>query len=156
MSTIEKSIEVNVPVYTAYSQWTRFEEFPQFMEGVKEVKQLNAKRLHWKTEIVGQDKEWDAEITEQIADQRLAWTSRGGAIKGWVVTFHQLSDYRSKVMLQLEYDPQGFAENVGDALGVVSSRVQGDLERFKELIEKRWLPIRPETIFDEIFPSRLK
>ncbi len=156
MSTIEKSIEVNVPVYTAYSLWTRFEEFPQFMEGVKEVKQLDAKRLHWKTEIVGRDKEWDAEITEQIADQRLAWKSRGGDIKGWVATFHQLSDYRSKVMLQLEYDPQGFAENVGDALGVVSSRVQGDLERFKELIEKRWLPIRPETIFDEIFPSRLK
>ena len=155
-ATIEKSIEVNVPVYTAYSQWTRFEEFPQFMEGVKDVKRLDVKRLHWKTEIAGQDKEWDAEITEQMADQRLAWTSRGGDIKGWVVTFHQLSDYRSKVMLQLEYDPQGFAENVGDALGVVSSRVQGDLEQFKELIEKRWLPIRPETIFDEIFPSRLK
>ena len=156
MSTIEKSIEVNVPVYTAYSQWARFEEFPQFMEGVKEVKRLDVKRLHWKAEIAGQDKEWDAEITEEMADQRLAWKSRGGDIKGWVATFHQLSDYRSKVMLQLEYDPQGFAEKVGDALGVVSSRVQGDLERFKELIEKRWLPIRPETIFDEIFPSRLK
>jgi uncharacterized membrane protein len=155
MSTIEKSIEVNVPVYTAYSQWTHFEEFPQFMEGVKEVKQLDVKRLHWKTEIAGQDKEWDAEITEQIADQRLAWTSRGGAIKGWVATFDQLSDARSKVMLQLEYDPQGFVETIGDALGVVSSRVQGDLERFKEFIEKRWRPSSRETIFDIIFPSRL-
>ena len=155
MSTIEKSIVVNVPVYTAYSQWTHFEEFPQFMEGVKEVKRLDVKRLHWKAEIAGQDTEWDAEITEEMADQRLAWTSRGGDIKGWVATFRQLSDARSKVVLQFEYDPQGFAENVGDALGVVSSRVQGDLERFKELIEKRWLPIRPETIFDEIFPSRL-
>ena len=123
MSTIEKSIEVNVPVYTAYSQWTHFEEFPQFMEGVKEVKQLDAKLLHWKTEIAGQDKEWDAEITEQKADQRLAWTSRGGDIKGWVVTFHQLSDARSKVMLQVEYAPQCFAETVGDASGVVSSRI---------------------------------
>ena len=156
MSTIEKSIEVNVPVRTAYNQWTQFEEFPRFMEGVKEVNQLDDTHLHWKAAIAGQQKEWDAEITEQTPDQRIAWTSRGGAINGGVVTFHRLSDARSKVMLQLEYAPQGFAENVGDALGVVSSRVQGDLERFKELIEKRWLPIRPETIFDEIFPSRLK
>ena len=155
MSTIEKSIEVNVPEYVAYNQWTHFEEFPQFMEGVKEVKRLDVKRLHWKAEIAGQDKEWDAEITEETADQRLAWTSRGGAIKGWVATFHQLSDARSKVMLQLEYDPQGFVENVGDALGVVSLRVQGDLERFKEFIEKRWRPSSRETIFDIIFPSRL-
>ena len=155
MSTIEKSIEVNVPVYTAYAQWMRFEEFPQFMEGVKEVKRLDVKRLHWKAEIAGQDTEWDAEITEEMADQRLAWTSRGGAIKEWVATFHPLSDARSKVMLQLEHDPQGFAENVGDALGVMSSRVQGDLERFKKFIEKRWRPSRPETIFDDIFPSRL-
>ena len=137
MSTIEKSIEVNVPVYTAYNQWTHFEEFPQFMEGVKEVKRLDAKRLHWKAEIAGQDKEWDAEITEEMADQRLAWTSRGGDIKGWVATFHQLSDARSKVMLQLEYDPQGFVENMGDAVGAVSMRVQGNLDRFKEFIETR-------------------
>ena len=148
MPTIEKSIEVNVPVYTAYAQWMRFEEFPQFMEGVNEVKRLDVKRLHWKAEIAGQDTEWDAEITEETADQRLAWTSRGGAITGWVATFHQLSDARSKVMLQLEYAPQGFTENVGDALGVVSLRVQGDLERFKELIEKRWRPAGRETIFD--------
>ena len=137
MSTIEKSIEVNVPVYTAYNQWTHFEEFPQFMEGVKEVKRLDIKRLHWKAEIAGQDTEWDAEITEEMADQRLAWTSRGGDIKGWVATFHQLSDARSKVMLQLAYDPEGVVEKVGDALGVVSLRVQGDLIRFKKFIETR-------------------
>ncbi len=137
MSTLEKSIEVNVPVRTSYNQWTQFEEFPRFMEGVKEVKQLDDTRLHWKAEIAGQEKEWDAEITEQTPDQRIAWTSRGGAINGGVVTFHRLSDVTSKVMLQLEYDPQGFVENVGDALGVASSRVQGDLERFKEFIEKR-------------------
>jgi uncharacterized membrane protein len=151
MSTIEKSIEVNVPEYTAYAQWTRFDEYPQFMEGVKEVKWLNAKRFHWKAEIAGLDKEWDTEITEQMADQRLAWTSRSGLIKGWVVTFHRLSDARSKVKLQLEYDPQDFAENVGDALEMVSSRVQGDLERFKEFIEKRWRPPGRDTIFDN-FP----
>ena len=151
MSTIEKSIEVNVPEYTAYAQWTRFEEFPQFMEGVKEVTRLDAKRFHWKAEIAGQDTEWDTEITEQAADQRHVWTSRGGAIKGWVVTFHQLSNARSKIMLQVEYDPQGFAEHGGDALGVVSQRVQGDLDRFKAFIEQRWRPPGRETIFDN-FP----
>ena len=124
-------------VRTAYNQWTQFEEFPRFMEGVKEVTQLDATRLHWKAEIAGQEKEWDAEITEQTPDQRIAWTSRGGAINGGVVTFHRLSDFSSKVMLQLEYAPQGVVENVGDALGVVSLRVQGDLERFKEFIEQR-------------------
>ena len=124
-------------VRTVYNQWTLFEEFPRFMEGVKEVTQLDATRLHWKAEIAGQEKEWDAEITEQTPDQRIAWTSRGGAINGGVVTFHRLSDFRSKVMLQLEYAPQGVVENVGDVLGVVSLRVQGDLERFKEFIEQR-------------------
>jgi uncharacterized membrane protein len=148
MSIVEKSIEVNVPEYTAYAQWTRYEEFPRFMEGVKEVKRLGPKRLHWKAEIAGQDKEWDAEITEETADQRLAWTSQGGDIKGWVVTFHRLSDVRTKVMLQLEYEPQGLDENAGKASGVVSSRVQGDLARFKEIIEKRWRPAGRETIFD--------
>ena len=151
MSTIEKSIEVNVPEYTAYAQWTKFEEFPQFMAGVKEVKRLDAKRFHWKAEIAGQVKEWETEITEQRADQRLAWTSRGGDIKGWVVTFHQLSDAKSKVMLQLEYDPEGVAGHAGEALGAVSSRAQGDLERFKELIEKRWRPPGRDSIFDN-FP----
>jgi len=137
MSTIEKSIEVNVPVRTAYNQWTQFEEFPRFMAGVKEVKQLNDRQLHWKAEISGLEKEWDAEIIEQTPDQRIAWTSRGGFLNGGVVTFHRLSDARSMVMLQMWYDPQGFLENTGDALGVVSSRIQGDLERFKEFIEQR-------------------
>lgn len=137
MSTIEKSIEVNVPVRTAYNQWTQFEEFPRFMEGVKEVNQLDDTRLHWKAEIAGQEKEWDAEIVEQTPDQRIAWTSRGGATNGGVVTFHRLSDATSRVMLQMRYDPQGFLENVGDALGMVSLRIQGDLERFKEFIEQR-------------------
>jgi uncharacterized membrane protein len=151
MPTIEKSVEVNVPEYTAYAQWTKFGEFPQFMEGVKEVTRLDAKRFHWKAEIAGQDKEWDTEITEQAADQRLAWTSRGSVIKSWVVTFRQLSNARSNIMLQVEYDPQGVAEHGGEALGVVSSRVQGDLERFKASIEKRWRPPGRDTIFDN-FP----
>jgi uncharacterized membrane protein len=137
MSTIEKSIEVNVPVTTVYNQWTQFEAFPQFMEGVKEVKQLDDKRLHWRAEIVGKEKEWDAEITEQIPDKRIAWRSRTGASNGGVVTFHQISPTSTKVMLQLEYDPETFVEKAGDAVGVVSLRVQGDLQRFKEFIESR-------------------
>lgn len=137
MSVIERSIEINVPVKTAYNQWTQFEEFPRFMEGVKQVKQLDDKHLYWKAEIGGKEKEWNAEITEQIPDQRIAWTSRSGAMTAGVVTFHRLSDAKSKIMLQMEYDPQGAVENVGDALGIVTQRVQGDLERFKEYIETR-------------------
>ena len=151
MSTIEKSIEVNVPEYTAYAQWMKFEEFPQFMEGVKEVSRLDGKRFHWKAEIAGQEREWDSEITEQAADQRLAWASRGTAIKGWTVTFQPLSSAKSKIMLHVEYDSQGSAEDAGAALGTVSQRVQGDLERFKALIEKRWHPPGRDTIFDN-FP----
>ena len=151
MSTIEKSIEVNVPEYTAYAQWTKFEEFPQFMEGVKEVTRLDANRFHWKAEIAGQEKEWDTEITEQAADQRLAWTNQDGVVKGWVVTFHPLSSAKSKIMLQVEYDSQGVADHEGEALEVLSSRVQGDMERFKALIEKRWRPPGRDTIFDN-FP----
>jgi uncharacterized membrane protein len=151
MSTIEKSIDVNVPEYTAYAQWTKFEEFPQFMESVKEVTRLDAKRFHWKAEVAGQEKEWETEISEQVADQRLAWASRGGDIKGWVVIFHPLSSAKSKIMLQVKYDPQGVADHEGEALEAVSRRVQGDLERFKALIEKRWRPPGRDTIFDN-FP----
>jgi uncharacterized membrane protein len=137
MSVIEKSIEINVPVRAAYNQWTQFEEFPKFMEGVKQVKQLDNTHLHWKADIGGKEKEWNAEITEQIPDERIAWRSRDGAMNAGVVTFHRLSDSKSKVMLQMEYDPKGIVENVGDAVGVVSQRVLGDLERFKQYIESR-------------------
>jgi uncharacterized membrane protein len=137
MSVVEKAIEINVPVRTAYNQWTQFEEFPRFMEGVKQVKQLDDKHLHWKAEIAGQEKEWDAEITEQIPDKRIAWKSRGGTMTAGVVTFQPVSDDKSKVMLHMEYDPKGVIENVGDAVGAVSQRVEGDLERFKHYIETR-------------------
>jgi uncharacterized membrane protein len=137
MVSIEEAIEVNVPVRVAYNQWTQFEEFPHFMEGVEQVRQLDDKRLHWRASIGGKVKEWDAEITEQTPDQRIAWTSRGGPWNAGVVTFHRLDDQRTKVMLQLDYDPEGVVENVGDALGVVKMRVKGDLQRFKEFIESR-------------------
>jgi uncharacterized membrane protein len=137
MSTIEQSIDVNVPVRTAYDQWTQFEEFPRFMEGVREVRQLDDKRLAWCAEVGGKEKRWEAEITEQIPDARIAWRSRTGANNAGVVTFHRLDDQKTRVMLQLDYDPEGVVENVGDAVGVVSSRVRGDLARFKDFIEQR-------------------
>ena len=137
MSTIEKSIDVEVPVRTAYNQWTQFEEFPQFMEGVEAVRQLDNQRLHWRANVGGKVEEWDAVITEQHPDERIAWKNTTGVSNAGVVTFHRLSDTTTRVMLQLEYDPQGVVENLGDMLGVVSRRIAGDLERFKEFIEAR-------------------
>jgi uncharacterized membrane protein len=137
MATIEKSIEVNAPLRAVYNQWTQFEDFPRFMEGVEEVRQLDDKRLHWRAKIGGKLKEWNAEITEQRPDERIAWTSRGGAWNAGVVTFHRIDDNRTRVMLQVDYDPEGVVEHVGDALGVVSTRIEGDLKRFREFIEQR-------------------
>ncbi|HEY8513964.1 MAG TPA: SRPBCC family protein [Candidatus Binatia bacterium] len=137
MSTIEKSINVNVPVSTAYNQWTQFEEFPRFMEGIEEVRQLDDTHLHFKANVGGKEKEWDAVITEQTPDQRIAWRDAGGAPNAGVVTFHRLAPSETRIMLQMEYDPHGFVETVGDMVGVVSKRVAGDLERFKEFIESR-------------------
>ena len=137
MSTIATSIEVNVPVRIAYNQWTQFEDFPRFMEGVKEVHQVDDRHLHWKAEIGGQDKEWDSEITVQMPDQRIAWKSVGGAINKGMVSFVSLSDAKSLVQLDVAYEPEGVIETVGDATGLVSLRVKKDLERFKEFVESR-------------------
>lgn len=137
MSIIEKSTEVNVPVHTAYNQWTQFEEFPNFMDGVTDVRQLDDTHLHWKAQIAGKEKEWDAVITEQHPDERIAWKSTNGAKNAGVVTFHRLSDKKSKIMLQMDYEPEGMVENIGEVLGAVSLRVEGDLQRFKTFIEER-------------------
>lgn len=137
MSIIEKSIEVNVPARTAYNQWTQFEEFPRFMDGVLEVRQLDEKRTHWRTNVGGIEKDFDAEITEQIPDKRIAWRSRSGASNAGVVTFHSLNDQNTRIMLQMEYEPEGIVEQAGDLLGVASRRVDGDLKRFKEFIESK-------------------
>lgn len=134
---IEKAIDVQVPVTTAYNQWTQFEEFPRFMEGVREVRQLDESRLHWVTEIGGRRKEWDVKITEQIPDRRIAWRSDNGVKNAGVVTFHRLDDRTTRVMLQVEYEPEGIVETVGDRLGFVARRVDGDLRRFKEFVETR-------------------
>lgn len=137
MSTVEKSIEVNVPVSTAYNQWTQFEDFPKFMEGITEVHQLDDTHLHWCAEIGGKTKEWQAEITEQIPDQRIAWRSTTGAPNGGMVMFEPISADATRVTVQMDYDPEGVVENIGDAVGVFSRRVSGDLERFKEFLESR-------------------
>ena len=137
MSKVVKSIDVDVPVRSAYNQWTQFESFPHFMEGVQEVRQLDDKNLHWRASIAGKEEEWDAVITEQKPDMRVAWRSTSGATNAGIVTFHRLGENKTRVTLQLDYDPEGVVENVGDALGFVSRRVEGDLERFKAFIEAR-------------------
>ena len=137
MSTIEQSVEVEVPVRTAYNQWTQFEDFPQFMEGVESIKQLDDTTLHWVTEIAGQKREFDAKITEQTPDQRIAWRADGEVKQAGVVTFHRVADSKTRIMLQMEFDPEGFAEKAADALGIVQARAKGDLGRFKNFIEAR-------------------
>ena len=134
---VDKTIKIDVPVRTAYNQWTQFESFPNFMESIKSVEQLDDKRLRWRAEVAGTVEEWMAEIMEQTPDQRIAWRSTTGAANAGVVTFHRLDEDTTRVMLQMEYDPEGLVENVGDKLGVVGRRVTGDLERFKRFIESR-------------------
>ena len=137
MSKIEQSVDVNVPVRVAYDQWTQFEEFPRFMNGVESVKQQGDTQLHWVATIGGVRKEWDAEITQQEPDQRIAWKSTSGAENGGSVDFHRLGDELTRINLTLDVEPEGIVEKVGDAVGVPARTVSGDLERFKEYIEKR-------------------
>ncbi|MCA1692095.1 MAG: SRPBCC family protein [Acidimicrobiales bacterium] len=137
MSTVEKSIVVDRPVRTVYDQWTQFEDFPRFMEGVEEVVQLDDTRLHWVAEIAGAKREWDAEITQQIPDQEVAWRSLNGSDNAGVVTFQPLGADSTNVTLRLDFDPEGLMETIGDKLGFVSKRTEGDLERFKDFIESR-------------------
>jgi uncharacterized membrane protein len=137
MSTIEQSIELDVPVKTAYNQWTQFEEFPRFMDGVEEVRQLDDTHLHWVADFGGSRHEWDAVITEQLPDERVAWRNTEGKENAGVVTFHRLDDAHSRVMVQMDFVPEGIKEKIGDVLGAPDRRVKGDLKRFKELIEQR-------------------
>ena len=137
MAKIEESIEVEVPVGTAYNQWTQFEEFPSFMEGIEEVQQVDDTHLRWIAEVGGQREEWDAQITEQQPDERVAWKATSGKGNAGVVTFHRIGDTQTKVMVQLDWEPEGVKEKIGATLGMDNRRVQGDLQRFKELIESR-------------------
>jgi uncharacterized membrane protein len=137
MGRIEKSIEVDAPVTTVYNQWTQFEEFPRFMEGVEEVRQMDDSRLYWAANVGGRRKEWYARIMEQVPDTRVAWMSEAGTRNAGEVSFEPLDGNRTRVTLGLEYEPEDFVESAGDVLGFMSRRVQGDLDRFKEFIETR-------------------
>jgi uncharacterized membrane protein len=137
MASVEKSIEVGVPLRVAYNQWTQFEEFPRFMEGVKRVQQLTDQQLHWHAEVAGKDEEWDAVIVDQVPDQRISWMSTTGARHAGTVTFHPIGPDVTRVTLHIEYEPEGIVEGAGSALGLVDRRVEGDLKRFKEFIEAR-------------------
>jgi uncharacterized membrane protein len=137
MATIEQSIEVAVPVSVAYNQWTQFEEFSSFMEGVEQVQQLDDTHLRWIVSHNGQKYGFDTEISEQRPDERVAWTTTEGKAHSGVVTFHRLSDQSSRIMVQMTWEPEGVLETLGAALGSDDRRVKADLERFKELIEQR-------------------
>lgn len=136
-TTVVQSIDVRVPVRTAYDQWTQFEEFPRFMDGVKRVDQVDDTHLHWVAKVAGKEKEWDAKITEQTPDQRIAWTATSGAPNGGVVTFHRLDDNTTRVTVQMDVEPEGPIEKIGTAAGLLENQVKDDLERFKKFIESR-------------------
>lgn len=137
MPTIEDTIEVQVPVRQAYNQWTQFEDFPKFMEGIQSVRQLDDTHVRWVAEIRGESREWTTEITEQQPDKKVAWKTTDGEIKNdGVVSFEQVGERQTRVNVQMDVEGESSAENVaGDLLGVVKRQVRGDLERFKQLIE---------------------
>ncbi|RDI67877.1 SRPBCC family protein [Nocardia pseudobrasiliensis] len=136
MSTVTASTEVNVPIHTAYNQWTQFESFPKFMEGVERIDQIDDTHTHWKVKFGPVEREFDATITEQHPDERVAWRSDAGPEHAGVVTFHRIDDTTTRVITQMDVDPEGFVENVGDKLGLLDRRVKGDLKRFKEFVEE--------------------
>lgn len=137
MSTTQQTIDVDLPVSTVYNQWTQFEDFPQFMEGVESVTQLDDRRLHWVAEIAGTREEWDAEIVDQEPDSRIAWRALTGTTNDGVVTFESLGPDSTRVSLDLDVEPDSLKEKIGEKLGFVSKQVEGDLKRFKEFVESR-------------------
>lgn len=136
-SSIQESIEVNVPASTAYNQYTQFEDFPKFMKNVLEIKQLDDKHLHWRAKVGLEEKEWDAEITEQIPDKRIAWRSVSGPRNGGVATFHKISDNATRIMVQMDYETDGVVEKMGDAMGAVRMELRTGLQSLKEMLESR-------------------
>ncbi|MDW8009832.1 MAG: SRPBCC family protein [Chloroflexota bacterium] len=137
MATVEKAIEVEVPINVAYNQWTQFEEFPRFMDGVEQVTQLDDTRIRWVAKVGGRRKEWTAKIVEQVPDQIIAWQAEEGSGNAGIVRFQPLGPERTLVDVQMEYEPEDFMEAVGDRLGFMARRLEADLKRFKEFIEAR-------------------
>ncbi|MCL6736017.1 SRPBCC family protein [Streptomyces neyagawaensis] len=138
MSTVKEAVEVEVPVHTAYNQWTQFEEFPQFMEGVEEVRQVDDRHNHWTTKIGGVKREFDTEIVDQLPDERITWrTITGDTRQKGTVHFERVDDTHTRVELVMDIEPSGTVEKAGDMLGMIDRRVKGDMRRFKEYMEKR-------------------
>ncbi len=140
MASVEQSIDVNVPLRVAYDQWTQFEEFPNFMEGVEAVTQVDDTHLRWAAEIGGKRQEWTAEIVQQIPDDRIEWRSTGGVAQTGIVTFEPLGEEQTRIRVSFDYEPEGMVESLGSAIGQDERRVKGDLERFKEFVETRGAP----------------
>ena len=138
MTVIEEAIDVKAPVSRVYSRWIQFREFPRFMKGVREVRQLDDKRSRWRAEIAGREKMWEAQTTQQIPDQRICWRSAFGTANVGSVSFYPLEGGRIRIILWMKYDPSGLAEIVGNLVGMVASRVAGDLKRFKKFIESSY------------------
>ncbi|KMS76481.1 cyclase [Streptomyces viridochromogenes] len=138
MSTVKEAVEVEVPVGTAYNQWTQFEEFPNFMEGVEEVTQLDDRHNHWTTSIGGVRREFDTEIVDQLADERITWrTTSGDTRQRGTVRFQRVDDTHTRVELVMDVEPSGAAEKAADMLGTIDRRVKGDMRRFKDYVEHR-------------------
>jgi len=137
MADMEKSIVVDAPLREVYNQWTQFEDFPRFMDGVLEVRQIDDSHLYWRARVGGVEREWHAQIVDQVPDERIAWRGLTGVAPSGAVLFAPLGDGRTEVTLRVKYEPEGVTENVGDVLGFVSRRVQGDLERFRDLMDER-------------------
>jgi uncharacterized membrane protein len=135
VSTIERSIDVDLPVHATYARWTRFTDFPDFMEGVERVEQVTDTQTRWTTRIGGVAREFDARIIEQTPDTRICWVSVDGPRQAGEVRFQRLSDAHTRVLLQVDFEPEGAIERVGDTLGLVGRRIEGDLERFKRVVE---------------------
>jgi len=137
VSQVIETVDVEVPVRTAYNQWTQFESFPHFMGGVESVTQTSETMTHWTTKVAGVEREFDAEITEQHPDERVAWNSVDGKDHAGVVTFHRLSDTQTRVTVQLDWATEGLVEKVGAAVGADDRQIKADLKRFKDFIESR-------------------
>lgn len=137
MNTIHETIDVNVPVTTAYNQWTQFEDFPKIMDDVREVQQLDDTHVHWRAEVMGKDLEWDSEITEQVPDRKIAWRSMGGVKHAGAVEFEPVGADKTRILLHIDYEPEGMVEKTGDLLGTASRRARDELEHFKSFIEQR-------------------
>ncbi|GAA4832822.1 SRPBCC family protein [Kitasatospora terrestris] len=138
MTMVQESVDVDVPLHTAYNQWTQFEDFPRFMEGVEEVTQLDERHNHWRTTVAGVTREFDTEIVDQLPDERIAWRTVGGDVQQMgVVTFERVDDRHTTVRLAMDFEPEGFAEKAASMTGMVDRRIKGDLRRFKSFVEER-------------------